>query len=62
MNKDERIRGIIKVLEKIAKGDFDLFCPLKNPSQPDEIDVLAVGINMMISDLKEKSKKTEELI
>ncbi len=62
MDNEERIKNIIKVLEKISSEDFDFFCSLKNPTQPDEIDALAMGINVMISDLKEKEQKIRELI
>jgi len=59
--KNKRIKEIVEVLEKVSKGNFDSFCSIKNPSQPDEIDTVAIGINMMISDLKERMKKIREM-
>jgi len=69
MTKEERIKKIIKVLEKVAKGDFDSYCEIENVEHPDEIDALAIGLNILISDfkeyvtaLKQKTKELEKLI
>jgi len=61
----ERIKKIIKVLKKIAKGDFTSYCEIENIEEPDEIDTLALKINLIISELKEhlmiSEKRTMEL-
>ena len=69
MTKEERIKKIIKVLEKVAKGDFDSYCEIENVEHPDEIDALALKLNILISDfkeyvtaLKQKNKELEKLI
>jgi len=69
MTKEERIKKIIKVLEKVAKGDFDSYCEIENVEHPDEIDALALKLNILISDfkeyvtaLKQKNKELEKLV
>ncbi len=47
--RDERIAGIIEVISRVARGDYSVQAELSG--QNDEIDSLALGINMMIDDI-----------
>lgn len=68
----KRIEDILKVLSATAKGEFSYYCKIKNLEEPDSLDALSIGINIMISDLgsyagnlretiAELNTKTEEL-
>jgi PAS domain S-box-containing protein len=48
--KAERISDMIEVIVKVARGDYS--AQVKLSGEYDDIDSLAVGINMMIDDLK----------
>jgi len=50
----EGIKNVSDVLAKIAQGDFSNYCKLTGD---ENFDALAMSINMMISDLKEKGDK-----
>ncbi len=54
----DRINEIIEVIMKVAKGDYSTQIELSDKN--DELDSLAIGLNMMIDDIKsgiEKDKK-----
>ncbi len=54
----KRISEILEALQKVAGGDLNASVPLSNKS--DEIDALAAGINMMIEEVRERTKELEE--
>ncbi|MEZ5070445.1 MAG: response regulator [Bacteroidales bacterium] len=50
---NDRIQEMIEAVMKVAHGDFNVQVALSN--QNDDIDALAMGLNMMIEDLAENS-------
>ncbi len=53
----ERINEIIDVIMQVARGDYSIQLKLSNKN--DDLDSLAVGINMMIEDFGENAKEIE---
>jgi len=62
INRERILKRIIKdvsdVLAKVAQGDFSSYCKLTGE---ENFDVLILGINMMISDIKEREHKLSEM-
>ncbi|WP_346861528.1 ATP-binding protein [uncultured Draconibacterium sp.] len=61
-NDSKRIQSIIDVVMKVARGDNSVQAPMSD--KYDQIDALAMGVNMMIDDLavKEETDKENEHI
>ena len=54
-NNDTRIEEILDVIMKVARGDFSIQIELNGKN--DELDSLAIGINMMIDDIKANNQE-----
>jgi signal transduction histidine kinase len=55
---DKRTEEILGVIQKTARGDFSETCRISEKN--DSFDALAIGINMMIDDLRDRTKDVEE--
>lgn len=55
---DARIEEILDVIQKTARGDFTKTCRISEKN--DSFDAFAVGINMMVDDLRDRTKEVEE--
>ncbi len=53
----KRIELLLEVLQKAAEGDLEASSPVSDRN--DEIDALAAGINMMIEEVKERTRELE---
>ena len=58
MEDAKRINSILEVLQKVAAGDMDVSVKLSGKS--DEIDALGAGVNMMIEEVRERTRELEE--
>ena len=54
----KRIEKILDVLQKAAGGDMNVSAPVSENT--DELDALAAGINMMIEEVRERTKELEQ--
>lgn len=54
----EGVKNISNVLARIAEGDLSVYCKLTGD---ETFDVIVLGINMMITDLKEREYKLSEM-
>ena len=54
----DRINEMIAIIMQVARGDCSVQVELLGEN--DELDSLAVGINMMIEDIKERAKEIEK--
>jgi signal transduction histidine kinase/HAMP domain-containing protein len=52
---NQRTDEILEVIQEIAKGDYSMHCELTEKN--DTFDALAIGVNMMIDDIKESIEK-----
>jgi nitrogen fixation/metabolism regulation signal transduction histidine kinase len=57
LNKD-RMSEIIEAVKKVARGDYSVQMKLSNKN--DDIDSLAMGLNMMIDDIKQAQEALKE--
>ncbi|MCX6233313.1 MAG: HAMP domain-containing protein [Bacteroidetes bacterium] len=53
----DRINEIIETVIKVARGDYSVQLELSDKN--DDIDSLAIGFNMMIDDIKEKTEEIQ---
>ncbi len=54
----DRIKEMIAIIMQVARGDYSVQTEFLGEN--DELDSLAMGINMMIEDIKERAKEAEE--
>ena len=54
----KRINEILDVLQKAASGNMNVSAPISEKT--DELDALAAGINMMIEEVRERTKELEQ--
>jgi len=54
----KRINEILEVLQKAASGNLNVSAPISEKT--DELDALAAGINMMIEEVRERTKELEQ--
>ena len=57
-SENDRINETIDAVMRIARGDYSVH--IETSDKNDELDSLAVGINMMIEDIKDNVKELEE--
>jgi len=57
-SEKDRINEMIDVIMRIARGDYSIQLELSDKN--DDIDSLAMGINMMIEDIESKQKRVAE--
>jgi signal transduction histidine kinase len=55
---DDRIEELLEIIQITARGDFSKNCKISGKN--DSFDALAVGINMMIDDLRERTNEIEK--
>ena len=53
--KKDRINDIIEAIMKVGQGDFSVQVELSGKN--DDVDSLAMGLNMMIDDIRETHEK-----
>ena len=58
-NTSERLSEIINSTIQVAQGNYDIL--IKISDRNDELDSLAMGVNMMISDIKEAHDEIEQM-
>ncbi len=56
-SEKDRINEIIEVVMKVARGDYSVQLELSDEN--DDIDSLAMGLNMMIDDIREKTEEIQ---
>lgn len=56
--EDKRIDQIINSIEKIARGDYSVLVELSDKN--DEIDSIAIGINMLVEEIKSRIEDLRE--
>jgi methyl-accepting chemotaxis protein len=54
----KRINAILDALQKVASGDMNVSAPVSEKA--DELDALAAGINMMMEEVRERTKELEQ--
>ena len=60
MDEREHINEMIEAIMKVARGDYSVQIKLSNKN--DDLDSLAVGLNMMIDDIKEGIEKDKRRV
>jgi len=58
-NTSQQILEMLKVVTAVSEGNYNTYCQL---GKEDDLGVLALGINMMVSDIKEFVKNEKELL
>jgi light-regulated signal transduction histidine kinase (bacteriophytochrome) len=57
---DERTSEILEIIQKIARGDYTKLCEFREKN--DSFDALAIGVNMMIDDIKNNLEKDKQRV
>jgi methyl-accepting chemotaxis protein len=60
MEEKDRISEMIDVVMKVARGDYSVKVKLSETN--DDFDALAIGINMMIGDIRDKIQEIKGLM
>jgi methyl-accepting chemotaxis protein len=54
----KRINAILEVLQKVAEGEMNVSVPISEKT--DDLDALAAGVNMMIEEVRERTRELEQ--